>query len=221
MGLVARAARIFYGSPVGRGSDRTTMAVVAEINDDADRYLKMIVAGRPLSGSVMQAAANFGAIPLRDCSTQSTVKLLPFDGEAYGVFAFIETVVLVNEAQGSERLSYTQRLMINPMTLSAAADLIATQDETVSRYTAKSASEMPEPEQRRTASAKAAYHRNLRDGITKISESPKKSILMVIQLLQNFPDLDALDVTAQLIPRDEGGATPLGAWLSLCAPGGS
>ena len=42
------------------------MAVVAEINNDADRYLKIIVNGRPLSGSVMQAATNFGAIPLRD-----------------------------------------------------------------------------------------------------------------------------------------------------------
>ena len=30
------------------------------------------------------------------------------------MFAFIETVVLVNEAQGSERLSYTQRAMLNP-----------------------------------------------------------------------------------------------------------
>ena len=46
----------------------------------------------------MQAAANFGAIPLRDGSTQSTVKLLSFDGDAYGVFAFVESVLLVNEA---------------------------------------------------------------------------------------------------------------------------
>ena len=106
MGLVARAGGIFLGSPMGHGSDRTTMAVVAEINDGADCYLKMIVNGRPLSGSVMQADANFGAIPLRDGSTQFTVKLLPFDGDAYGVFAFIETVVLVNEAQDNERLSY-------------------------------------------------------------------------------------------------------------------
>ena len=33
MGLVARTEDIFYGPPMGRGSDRTTMAVVAEIND--------------------------------------------------------------------------------------------------------------------------------------------------------------------------------------------
>ena len=57
---------------------------------------------------------------------QSTVKLLPFDGDAYGVFTFVESVLLVNEAQGNERLSLTQRLMINPMVRSAAADLIAT-----------------------------------------------------------------------------------------------
>ena len=147
----------------------------------------------------MQAAANFGAIPLRYSSTQSTAKRLPFDGDAYGVFAFIESVVLVNEAQGNERLSYTQRLMINSMVLSAAADLIATQDEAVSRYTAESASELLEPE-RRTASVKAAYHRNLRDGIAKISESPEKFILVVTQPLQNFPVLGALDASAQLIP---------------------
>ena len=111
MGLVARTEDIFFGSPMGRGSDSPTMAVVAEIKNDADRYLKMIVNGRPLSGSVTQAAANFGAIPLRDGSTQSAAKLLPFDGDAYGVFAFVESVLLVNEAQGNERLSYTQRLI--------------------------------------------------------------------------------------------------------------
>ena len=117
MGLVARTEDIFFGTPMGRSSDRTTMAVVAEINSDADRYLRMIMNGRPLVGSVMQAAANFGTIPLRDGSTQATAnKLLPpFDGDAYGVFAFIETVVLINEAQGNERLKYTQRLMLNPM----------------------------------------------------------------------------------------------------------
>ena len=65
MGLVARAEGTFYGSPMGRGSDRTTMAVVAEINDDADRFLRSVVSVRPLSRSVMQAAANFGTIPLR------------------------------------------------------------------------------------------------------------------------------------------------------------
>ena len=59
----------------------------------------------------MQTAANFGTIPMRDGSTQATAKLLPFGGDAYGVFAFIETVVLINEAQGNERLNYTQRLM--------------------------------------------------------------------------------------------------------------
>ena len=36
-----------------------------------------------------------------DDSTQATTKLLPFDGDAYGVFAFIETVLLINEAQGN------------------------------------------------------------------------------------------------------------------------
>ena len=40
MGLVARTEGIFFGSPMGRGSDRTTMEVVAEINDGADRYLR-------------------------------------------------------------------------------------------------------------------------------------------------------------------------------------
>ena len=82
------------------------------------------------------------------------------------------------------------------MALSAAADLVAAQDDAVSRYTAESASDMLEPEQRRTAKVNAAYHRNLRDGIAKISESPDKIILVVTQPLQNFPDLDALDATA-------------------------
>ena len=124
IGLVARAEEIFYGSPMGRGSDRTAMAVVAEINDDADRFLRPVVFGRPLSRSVMQAAENFGTIPLRDGSTQATAKLLPFGGDACAVFAFIETVVLINEAQANERLNYTQRLMLNPTIQSAAMDLV-------------------------------------------------------------------------------------------------
>ena len=108
MGLVVRTQGMFYGLATGRGADRTTMAVVTEVNDDAGSFLRMVVGGRPLSSSVMQAAANFGASLLRDGSIQATAKLLPFDGDEYGMFAFIETVVLVNKAQGSERLSYTQ-----------------------------------------------------------------------------------------------------------------
>ena len=111
------------------------MAVVAEINDDADRFLRSsVVSGRPLRRSVMQTAANFGTIPMRDGSTQATAKRLPFDGDAYGVFAFIEIVVLINEAQGNERLSYTQRAMLNPMVQLAAMDPVAAEDDAVSCY---------------------------------------------------------------------------------------
>ena len=39
MDLVARAQGIFYGPATGRDSERTTMAVVAETNDDAERFL--------------------------------------------------------------------------------------------------------------------------------------------------------------------------------------
>ena len=53
MGLVACSEDIFFGPPMGRSSDRTTMAVVAKIKSDADRYLKIIVNGRPLASSVM------------------------------------------------------------------------------------------------------------------------------------------------------------------------
>ena len=131
------------------------------------------------------------------------VKLLPFDGDVYGVIVFVESVLLVNEAQDNERLSLTQRLMINPMVRLAAADLVATQDDAVSRYTAESASKIFEPEQRRTATAKAAYHRNLRDGIVRMGESPEKFILVVTQPLQNVPVLGALGTTERLIPRDD------------------
>ena len=57
MGLVARTEDIFHGKPTGCNSERTTMAVVAQINDDADRWLRSIVGGWPLAGSVLQAAA--------------------------------------------------------------------------------------------------------------------------------------------------------------------
>ena len=79
------------------------MAVVAQHNDGADRWLRSIVSGRPRDGSVMQTAANTGAITLKDGSVKAKVQLLPFDGDAYGVFAFIDSVLLLNEAQCSEK----------------------------------------------------------------------------------------------------------------------
>ena len=62
---------LFYGKPTGRNSERTAMAVVAEANDDADRWLRSTVGGRPLAGSVMQVAGHFGAITLRDGSVKA------------------------------------------------------------------------------------------------------------------------------------------------------
>ena len=105
MGLITRTQGIFYGPAMGRDSERTPMAVVVEANDDAGRFLRMVVGGRPLSGPVIQAAENIGATPLRGGGMYATAKILPFGGDAYAVFAFIETAVLVNETQGSERLS--------------------------------------------------------------------------------------------------------------------
>ena len=51
----------------------------------------------------MQAAGSFGAITLRDGSAKAKVQLLPFDGNAYGVFAFVDSILLLNESQSSER----------------------------------------------------------------------------------------------------------------------
>ena len=62
---------------------------------------------------------------------------------------------------------------------------------------------MLESEQRRTATTKAAYQRNLRNALGRVSEWPENSILVATQPLQSFPVLDALDATAQLAPRDD------------------
>ena len=56
------------------------------------------MSGRPLDGSVMQTADNTGAITLKDGSVKAKVQLLPFDGDEYGVFAFVDPVLLLNEA---------------------------------------------------------------------------------------------------------------------------
>ena len=42
MGLVAHTQDTFYGPATGRDSERTRMAVVAEANDDAGRFLRMV-----------------------------------------------------------------------------------------------------------------------------------------------------------------------------------
>ena len=74
------------------------MAVVAQHNDGADRWLRSIVSGRLLDGSVMQSADNIGTITRKNGSVKAKVQLLPFDGDEYGVFAFIDPALLLNEA---------------------------------------------------------------------------------------------------------------------------
>ena len=98
MGLAVLTENIFFGKPTGRRSERTTMAVVAQHTDGGARWLRSILSGRPLDGSVMQSAANTGAIALKDDSAKAKVQLLPFDGDAYGVFAFVNPALLLNEA---------------------------------------------------------------------------------------------------------------------------
>ena len=73
MGLAVLTENIFYGKPTGRRSERTTMAVVAQHNDGADRWLRSIVSGRPLDGSVIQSVDSFGAITLKDGSAKAKV----------------------------------------------------------------------------------------------------------------------------------------------------
>ena len=80
MGLTVLTENIFFGKATGRRSERTTMAIVAQHTDGADRWLRSILSGRPLGGSVMQSAANTGAITLKDGSAKAKVQLLPFDG---------------------------------------------------------------------------------------------------------------------------------------------
>ena len=64
MGLTVLTQNIFFGKPTGRRSERTTMDVVAQHNNGANRWLRSVVSGRPLDGSVMQTAGNIGTITL-------------------------------------------------------------------------------------------------------------------------------------------------------------
>ena len=138
MGLTVLMENIFFGKPTGRRSERTTMAVVAQYTDGTDRWLRSILSRRPLDGSVMQTAANTGAITLKDGSVKAKVQLLPFDGDAYGVFAFVDCALLLNEAQSSERLSLAQRLMITPMAWTAAGQLVAATEMALAQHEADS-----------------------------------------------------------------------------------
>ena len=93
--------------------------------------------------------------------------------------------------------------MLNPMVRAVTQELVAVKDSAMARYATESSSSAIEPEQRRAASDKRAYHRNLREAFLKISESPEDFILVATQPLQSFPVLGALDTTVQLIPRDD------------------
>ena len=208
MGLAALPENIFFGKPTGRRSERTTMAVVAQPNDGAGRWLRSIASGRPLGGSVMQSAASTAAITLKDGSVKAKVQLLLFDGDAYGVFAFFDSVLLLNEAQCSERLILTQRLMVNPMIRTAAAQLIviAATEASLAQHEAQSADEALEAVQRSAATKKAVHQANLRDALNRINQAPEQYILVASQPLQSFPCLGALDAAVQLIPRNDSDA---------------
>ena len=206
MGLTVQAEHIFFGTPSGRRSERTTMAVVAQHNDGADRWLRTIISGRPLDGSVMQAADNIGAITLKDGSVKAKVQLLPFDGDAYGVFAFADPVLLLNEAHCSERLSLTQRLMINPMVRTAADQLVSATEAALAQHEADSANEALAAIQRSAASKKAIHQRDMRDALNRIIQAPEDYIVVASQPLQSFPCLDALDAAVPLIARDDNNA---------------
>ena len=106
MGLNVRSEHIFFGTPSGRQSERITMAVVAQPNNGADRWLRSILSGRPLDGSAMQPANNIGAITLRDGSAKAKVQLLPFGGCSYGTFAYLDTLLLLNGAHCSVKLCW-------------------------------------------------------------------------------------------------------------------
>ena len=203
MGLTVLTQNIYLGKPTGPRSERVTMAVIAQPNDEADRWLRSIMSGRPLDGAVMQPATNIGAITLRNGSAKAKVQLLSFDGDAYGVFAFVDSALLLNEPQCSERLVLTQRPMINPMIQTAAAQLIAATEATLAQHEAESADETLEAVQRSAATKKAVHQVNLRGALGRINQTPEEYILVASQPLQSFPCLGALDVTAQLIPRND------------------
>ena len=83
----------------------------------------------------------------------------------------------------------------------ATQELVAVEDSAMARYATDSSPSAIEPEQRRAASDKRAYHRNLREALLKISHSPEDLIMVATQPLQSFPVLGALDATVQRIPR--------------------
>ena len=206
MGLSVLTENISYGKPTGRRSERTTMAVIAQYNDGADRWFRSVLSGRPLDGSVMQTAESFGAITLKDGSIKAKAQLLPFEGNQYGVFAYVDAALLLNEAHCSERLNLTQRLMITPMVRTAAGELVGAEEALIARCEAESANESLEATQRSAATKKAVHHTNVRDALNRIIQRPEDYFLVGSQPLQSFPCLDALDASVTLIERNDSDA---------------
>ena len=65
------------------------------------------------------------------------------------------------------------------MVREATHELVAVEDDlAMSRYATDSSSSAIEPEQRRTASDKLAYHRNLREALLKLVSRPRTSPLL-------------------------------------------
>ena len=171
MGLVALNQHLFFGKPTGRRSERTTAAVVAQVNDGAGRW--------PLASVGCEWSAAWwlcytGSRQLRRHHAERRQR--KGQGPAPPVRRWRVWRVrfcrlghlLLNEPQCSERLSLTQQLMINPVVRSAATELIAAQDEAIACYEAEGASGMLEPVQRSAASKKAVHQRNIRVALSTV-----------------------------------------------------
>ena len=139
----------------------------------------------------MQTAGNVGAITLKDGSAKAKkVQLLPFDGDEYGAFAFVGPILLLNEAQCSERLSLAKRPMITPMVRTAAAQLVAATEAAIAQHEAESTDEALEAIQRCAATKKAVHQRNMRGALNRISHHPPGgAFLLPARVLLNGSEL--------------------------------
>ena len=86
-------------------------------------------------------------------------------------------------------------MVLNSMVRSASQEPIAVEDSAMARHATDRTPSTTEPEQRRTASGKLAYHRNLREALIKISHSPETSSWLQLSRCRDSPS------SALLMPR--------------------
>jgi hypothetical protein len=129
---------------------------VADPGDDADKWLKMLVAKQPTQ-SVLVDLPVVGAIKTRDGTRKATVMMLLFDGAKSERIAFVKGALLLSDSTNQERLLHFQAAVLEPHIKAVVGAAMQRENAHVEKLRAVAADETKDAVTRAAAAAKVEY----------------------------------------------------------------